>query len=381
MNVPFLDLKAQYIQIKSEIIEELKDVCENTSFILGPWVKRFEEAFSRRLNVKYCLGINSGTMALVLALKAAGIKPGDEVITTPNTFIATTEAISLTGASVCFVDIEEDSYNMNPDLIEQAITEKTRCIIPVHLYGQPANMRRIIEIAHKYKLMVIEDACQAHLAKVKMDGNDSFTYAGTIGDAGAFSFYPGKNLGAYGEGGAVVTNSEIISEKVAILRDHGSKEKYIHLEEGYNARLEGFQGAVLGVKMKYIEKWTDLRRAHARYYNELLKNIDEVITPVELPFAYHVYHLYVIRVKNREELKNSLAGKGVGTGYHYKYPLHLQKAYENLGYEKDDFPVTEKVMKEIISLPMYPELTNEQIDYVVNGIKDFFPVRLRVKGL
>ncbi len=364
MKVPFVDLKAQYHSIKDEIIPALTKVCENTSFVLGPFVREFEQHFADFIGSKYAIGLNSGTSADQLAIQAL-IEPGEEVITTANTFIATSEAITAAGGKVVFIDIEEDSYNLDPQKLEATITPKTKVIVPIHLYGQPADMDLIMEIAKKHNLYVIEDAAQAHGAEYK--GRK----AGTLGDAAAFSFYPGKNLGAYGEGGAVTTDSDQMAEFIIKYRDHGSNEKYIHDFEGSNMRMEGFQGAVLDVKLKYLNEWIDARRRNAHYYNELLQGIDGVILPKEMSYAKHVYHLYVIQVKNREKLQSFLSDKGIASGFHYKYPLHLQKAYQHLGYKKGDFPVTERVMEEIISLPMYPELSPEQIEYVAENIKVF----------
>jgi len=377
LKVPFVDLKSQYIKMKNEILSEIENVCENTAFVLGPFVKNFEEAFASYLHVKHVVGVNSGTAAVQLAVKAL-IRPGDEVITTPNTFIATTEAITAAGGIVRFVDIEENSFTMDPRKLESVITPRTRAIVPVHLYGQPADMDPILEIARAHQLFVIEDAAQAHGARYYGYGRPGaggrekkWVKCGAIGDAAAFSFYPGKNLGAYGEAGAVTTQSDKIARFVQMYRDHGSREKYIHEMEGHNMRMEGFQGAVLSVKLKYLENWTEARRQNAAYYNELFRDVEGVKTPVEMPYAYHVYHLYVIRVKDREGLQKYLTDKGIGCGFHYKYPLHLQKAYTDLGYRESDFPVTEKVMREIISLPMYPELSRDQIEYVVEHVRKF----------
>ncbi len=364
MQIPFVDLKAQYHSIETEILAALQNVCENTSFVLGPFVKNFEENFSRFIGTRYTLGLNSGTAAVQLAVQAL-IKAGDEVITAPNTFIATSEAITAAGGRVVFVDVDESTYNMNPSLLESAITRRTRVIVPVHLYGQPADMDPILEIARKHHLHVIEDAAQAHGAVYK--GKT----AGSLGDAAAFSFYPGKNLGAYGEAGAVTTSLEQVRDFIYKYRDHGSAEKYIHEFEGHNMRMEGFQGAVLNVKLKYLGDWNEKRRRNARRYNEHFQKINGVIIPGSLPDTLPVYHLYVIRVKDRQGLQNYLQENGVATGFHYKFPLHLQKAYSHLGYKKGDFPVAEKVMEEIISLPMYPELTGEQIKYVVELVSQF----------
>lgn len=364
MKVPFVDLKAQYQSIRSEILPQLEAVCENTSFVLGPFVKEFEEAYAKFCDAKHAIAVNNGTSADQLAIMAL-IKPGDEVITPPNTFFATTEAITAAGGKPVFVDIEEDSYNIDPAKIEAAITPKTRMIVPIHLYGQPADMDPIMDIAKKHNLAVVEDAAQAHGADYKG------RRAGSIGDAAAFSFYPGKNLGAYGEAGAVTTNSDEVADFVKLYRDHGSKTKYVHDIEGHNMRMSGFQGAVLAVKLKHLPGWTDNRRRNAALYNEHLNGVAGVITPKEMPYAKHVYHLYVIRVKNREGLQAYLADQGIASGFHYKIPLHLQKAYAGMGHKSGDFPVTEKVMDEILSLPMYPELSAGQIEYVANAVKEF----------
>jgi dTDP-4-amino-4,6-dideoxygalactose transaminase len=364
MNVPFVDLKAQFNSIRSEILNALESVCEQSSFILGSFVNEFEKSFANFVNVKHCIGLNNGTSAVQLAIMSV-IKPGDEVITTPNTFIATTEAITAAGAKVVFIDIHEDTFNMDPTCLEEAITPRTKAIVPVHLCGQPADMDPIMAIAKNHDLFVIEDAAQAHGAEYKGQK------AGSIGHAAAFSFYPGKNLGAYGEGGAVTTNSDKVKEFVRQYRDHGSSEKYIHEFEGHNMRMEGFQGAILGVKLNYIEKWTEARRQHAAYYTELLSNVEGIKTPKEFPDTRHVYHLYMVRVKEREGLQQYLNEHSISSGFHYKYPLHLQKAYSYLNYQQGDFPVTEQVMNEIISLPMFPELNNEQIEYVVENIRNF----------
>ncbi len=367
MHIPFVDLKQQYLSIQREIKQELENVCQNASFVLGPFVRTFEENFSKFIGIKHTIGLNSGTSAVQLAVQSF-ISPGDEVITVPNTFIATTEAITAAGGKVVFVDIEGESFNMDPAKLESAITPRTKVIVPVHLFGQPADMDPILEIAHKHKVFVVEDAAQAHGAEY--NGRK----AGSLGTAAAFSFYPGKNLGAYGEGGAITTNSDDIAGFVKMYRDHGSREKYIHEFEGHNMRMEGFQGAILSVKLKYLEKWNNARRNHARLYNKLLRDDPSVITPLEMSYAKHVYHLYVIRVPDREKLQQYLNENGISSGFHYKYPLHLQKAYQYLGHMQGDFPVTEKVMNEIISLPMYPELTEDQIEYVVHHVKKFHKI-------
>jgi dTDP-4-amino-4,6-dideoxygalactose transaminase len=364
MQVPFVDLKKQYAQIKDEVLAALKNVCENTAFILGPNVLEFEKNFAEYVGVQHCVALNSGTAGNQIALQAL-IQPGDEVITAPNTFIATSEGITAAGGKVVFCDIDEQSYNLDPKKLEEAITPKTRAIVPVHLYGQPADMDPIMEIARKHDLFVIEDAAQAHGASYR--GKN----AGAIGHAAVFSFYPGKNLGAYGEGGAITTNMDKVADFARLYRDHGSMEKYIHEIEGHNFRMEGFQGAVLNVKLNYIEEWTEARRKNAHIYNQYFQGVEGVITPTELPERRHVYHLYVLRVKDRDGLQKYLGENGVASGFHYKYPLHLQKAYAHLNYKEGDFPVTEKVMGEIISLPMFPELTEEQIAYTVEKVKEF----------
>jgi len=365
MKVNFVDLKAQYQSIKPEIDSAIQDVISNTAFILGKAVADFEEKFAAYCGVKYCLGINSGTSALIMAMKALGIGEGDEVITTTNTFIATAEAISYAGARPVLVDIEDESYNMDPAKLEKAITKKTKAIIPVHLYGQPADMEPILEIARKKGIVVIEDACQAHGAEYK--GKRT----GSLGRVGCFSFYPGKNLGAYGEGGGVTTDDEEIAQKVKMLRDHGSPKKFYHEYVGNNCRLEGIQGAVLAVKLKHLDRWNDGRRKNADLYRKYLKGTD-VGLPREMPYAKHVYHVFCIRVKDRENLINFLKDKGIFTNIHYPIPIHLQKAYSFLGYKKGDFPVTEGCMDQILSLPMFAELTEEEIKYTADCIKEFY---------
>lgn len=362
-KVPFLNLKAQYQSIKPEIDNAIKNVLENNSFILGPAVEEFEKNFADFCNVRHSVAINSGTAALQIALLSLGIKPGDEVITVPNTFIATTEAISHIGAKPVFVDIKEDTYNLNPDLIEKAITEKTKAIIAVHLYGNPCDMDKINEIAKRNNLFVVEDACQAHGAEYK--GKK----VGALTDVAAFSFYPGKNLGAYGEGGAITTNNREIANKCKLLRAHGEYPKNTHSIIGFNERMHGIQGAVLNVKLKHLNAWNESRRKKAELYNQLLKDV--LITPKIDESNKHVFHLYVIRTKEREKLHGFLQSKGIETGIHYQKPIHLQEAYSFLNYSKGSFPVAEKVMEEIISLPIYPELTEEQIRYIVDKIKEF----------
>jgi len=368
MKVPYLDLKAQYEPIRGEIAEAIQQVLDKTAFAGGPFVAQFEKEFASFCGTQFAAGVGSGTDALWVALLGLGIGPGDEVITVPDTFIATAEAISWCGAKPVFVDVAPVTYNMDPSKIEGAVTSKTRAIIPVHLFGQMADMDPILEIARKRKLFVIEDASQAHGAEYK--GKK----AGSIGDAGCFSFYPGKNLGAYGEAGAVVTNNEELDKKTRMLRDHGQAKKYYHSLIGWNARMDGIQGAVLSVKLKHLDAWTEARRRNAKRYDELLRNVPGVIVPVEAPYAKHVYHIYAIRVADRDRLIASLAEKDIHCGIHYPIPLHLLDAYKSLGYEKGAFPVAEKAASEFVSLPMYAELTGEQIAWIAAELKAIIAV-------
>ncbi len=375
MTIPLVDLKKQYIAIKDEILTAIKRVMENASFILGKEVEEFEEEFASFCGVKYAIGVSSGSAALHLALIACGVKEGDEVITTPYTFIATTEAISRVRAKIAFVDINSQDYNMDVSKIEEKITEKTKAILPVHLYGHPADMDSIMEIAVKYNLKVIEDAAQAHGASYRSRSGSGYPAqaerrVGSVGDVGCFSFYPGKNLGAYGDGGMIVTNDEEIAGKIRLLRNHGRREKYEHLIEGYNYRLDALQAAILKVKLARLNEWNEARRSRAKLYNDLLAGTN-IITPLEREYAKHVYHLYVIRTKERDELRKHLETKGAATGLHYPIPLHLQRAYSHLGYKKGDFPVAEEVSQEILSLPMFPELTDEELRTIANVIRDF----------
>jgi len=366
MGVPFLDLRQQYQSIKDEVNISLQQVMDSSRFVLGENVNFLEKEFAGFCETDYAVGVANGTDALRLALIACGIGKGDEVITIPNTFIATTEAISQTGVKIVFVDVNLWTYNIDVSQIEGAINERTRVIVPVHLFGEPADMNPIMKIARKYNLKVIEDACQAHGAEYK--GKK----VGSIGDAGCFSFYPSKNLGAFGDGGMVVTNGNEIAQKIKMLRDHGQIKKYEHLVEGYNSRLDEIQAAILRVKLKRLDEWNKLRRKNASIYNDLLEDVDEVVMPLEAEYAKHVYHLYVIRTHRRDELQDWLKSKGIGTGLHYPIPLHLQRAYEYLGYKEGDFPVAEECAKQILSLPMFPELTQEEIEKVVTEIKRFF---------
>jgi dTDP-4-amino-4,6-dideoxygalactose transaminase len=366
MNVPFLDLKIQCKQIEQEVIPMLTDIIANAAFIGGPQVTGFEMEFAAFCDSKYSIGVNSGTDALRFALMAVGVDAGDEVITVPNTFIATTEAISQAGATPVFVDVLTDTCNMDPSLIEGKISKKTKAIMPVHLYGQTVDMDPIMQIARKHNIMIIEDACQAHGALYK--GRK----AGSMGIAGCFSFYPGKNLGAYGEAGAVVTQDKEIDQKVRIIRDHGQEQKHYHAMEGYNGRLDAIQAGVLRLKLKKLADWNEARRQNAKYYNELLSAIKGVTIPVEADSVKAIYHLYVILVDDRDGLRKYLAEKGIGTGLHYPVPLHLQKAYAYMGYKAGAFPVSENLAKRLLSLPMFPELTKEEIKYVCDSIKQYY---------
>ena len=366
MNIPFVDLKAQYASIKNEIDSAVKEVIDNTAFIGGSFAKKFEDAFAAFCNVRYCVGVGNGTDALFIALKSLGIGEGDEVITVANSFIATSEAVSMTGARVVFVDIDPKTYNIDINKIEEKISAKTKAIIPVHLYGQPADMEPIIQLAKKYKLKIVEDAAQAHGAEYK--GKK----IGSIGDMACFSFYPGKNLGAYGDAGAVVTNDGDLAIKARMFANHGRIDKYNHEKEGINSRLDGIQAAVLSTKLKYLDKWTEHRRKNAYLYNKLLNN-PMVTTPVELENVKAVYHLYVIKVpaEKRQELQNALKSHGISTGIHYPIALPELIAYKYLNHKDTDFPVASGASQQILSLPMFAELTEEQIKFIAEKINNF----------
>lgn len=363
MKVPFVDLTWQYKIIKLEVWQELENIFDNSSFILGPKVENFEKNFSAFLNAPFVVGVNNGTSALYLALRALDVGAGDEVITVANTFFATAEAISMTGAKPIFVDIDENCL-IDSTKIELAITEKTKVIIPVHLYGQCADMDMILQIAQRHNLFVVEDACQAHGAEYQ--GKK----AGIMGDAGCFSFYPGKNLGAFGEAGAVATNKEDIAEKIKMLREHGSSKKYYHDLVGTNMRMSAVQGAILNIKLKHLNKWNNLRRQAARLYKEELKDLD-IILPRELGYGKHVYHLFVIQTEKRDELADFLKENGIETGIHYPVPIYRQEAYKN-ALQNFFCPLSERTAKKILSLPIYPGISDDQIRYVCQTIKEFF---------
>jgi dTDP-4-amino-4,6-dideoxygalactose transaminase len=366
MQIPFVDLKMESPELKKEISEGIESVIASSAFAGGRFVAAFEEEFARYCDCEHAIGVGNGTDAIWLALLALGVGPGDEVITVANTFFATAEAISMCGATPVFVDIDERLYNMDPDLIERAITSRTKAIIPVHLYGQPADMDPIIELAKKHNLQVVEDACQAHGATYK--GRKT----GSLGIAGCFSFYPTKNLGAFGEAGAVVTNDAGLKERIACLRDHGQAARYRHDVVGWNARMDGIQAAVLTAKLKRLDENNQRRAAHADRYRQRLNGLPGIQLPYKADYATHVYHLFVIRVKNgRTELMQGLSSKGIGTMIHYPIPVHLQKAYRHLGYKPGSMPVTEACVDEIVSLPMFPELRSEQVDAVACEIEAF----------
>jgi dTDP-4-amino-4,6-dideoxygalactose transaminase len=347
-----------------EINGAIREVIDSAAFAGGPFVARFEEEFAAYCDSKYAIGVGSGTEALWLVLLAMGIGPGDEVITVPNSFMATAEAITYCGAKPVFVDVDERTYTMDPARLEQVVTARTRAIIPVHLFGQPADMDPILEFARMRGLFVVEDAAQAHGAAYK--GRK----VGTLGDAACFSFYPGKNLGALGEAGAIVTNNTELDQKIRILRDHGQTRKYHHSMIGWNGRMDGIQGAILRIKLRHLERGNQLRRLHAADYDAALQGAEEIVVPFCPSNLTPVYHIYAIRVQNRDEVMDSLAEKGIGSGVHYPVPIHLQEAYRSLGHGQGSFPIAEKCAAEFVSLPMFPELTSEQQDYVVQGVKE-----------
>jgi len=361
--IPFLDLKAQYESIKDEVLAAVSATLASTQFVLGKEVAAFEEEFAAYSGGKFGIGVNSGTSALHLALLAAGVKPGDEVITVSSTFVATVAAIDYTGARPVFVDVDPQTLNMDAMQVEAAITERTKVIMPVHLHGQPADLDPLLDIARRHGLLIIEDAAQAHAAEYQG------RRVGSIGDLGCFSFYPGKNLGAYGEGGMVVTNNDEFAHTIRMLRDWGQERKYQHVLKGFNYRMEGVQGAILRVKLRHLDAWTEARRHHAACYDELLADI-AVQKPVEMPGTKHVYHVYAIRTPKRDQMQESLQAKEIQTGIHYPIPVHLQKAYADFGYELGDLPVTEQAARELLSLPMFAELQESQIEAVCTAVRE-----------
>ena len=396
-KVPFLDLVTPHKELEDELLAVVKEAFSKAGFIGGPMVEEFEREFAQFCDTKFCVGVNSGTDALRFAFMAGGVQNGDIVITVPHTFIATTEAISQAGGHIAFVDINERTYTLDPEklreylekncdfdpqsgnLIERASKRKVAAIVPVHLYGQMADMDPIMDLAAKYNLLVIEDACQAHGAEYFSKKDNAWKKAGSIGKAAAFSFYPGKNLGACGEGGAITTDDEAMAQRMKMIRDHGQAKKYYHDIEGYNGRLDSIQAGWLSVKLRHLAKWNESRRALAHSYHELFADAkDSLVVPVEAPWTKGVYHLYVVRVQDREALLAHLAEAGIATGIHYPIPLHLQKAYKHLGYTKDAFPVTEQVAAEIVSLPMFPQMTPDQQAEVVQKVEEFLGAELAV---
>jgi dTDP-4-amino-4,6-dideoxygalactose transaminase len=369
MPIPLVDLKAQYQQIKPNIDTAMSRVVTNTNFIMGQEVKDFEAAFAVTMQVKHAIGVSSGTDAIFLALLALGVGPGDEVITSPHTFIASAEPVVHLGAKPVFVDIDPPTYNLNPALLEAAITGRTKAIMPVHLYGQPADMQPILDIARG--IPVLEDAAQAHGTEYRGKR------VGNWGVAACFSFYPGKNLGAYGDAGAVLTNDDALAKRIAMLRNHGRTGKYEHEFIGYGDRLDALQAAILAAKLPYLEEWNEARRRHAAYYRQALAGIPGLTLPAELPDARHVYHLFVVRVGSslRDALIAHLKQAGIECGIHYPIPLHLQPAMAFLGHRRGDFPEAEQAADSIISLPMYPELDTSQLNSIVEEISEFMSVR------
>jgi len=370
MKIPFLDLNSQNKIIKEEIDLSLGKAIKNCDFILGKQEISFEKEFAGYCGRKFGIGVNSGTDALFFALLSLGIGPGDEVVVPVFTYIATAFAVTFTGARPVFVDIEENTYNIDVNKIEEAITKKTKAIIPVHLFGQPADMQPISKIARKYNLKIIEDAAQAHGAEYKISENN-WKKAGNIADIGCFSFYPTKNLGGFGDGGMIICDDQKIFKKLLMLRDYGRKSRYEHVTLGYNSRLDTLQAAILLVKLKYLEKWNMIRRKNAKVYNCLFKNNPKIISPFEADYAKSVYHAYSVRVKNRDKVREYLGEKNIGTMIYYPLPLHLQEVYRNLGGKKGDFPVAERVSEQIISLPMHPFLKEAQIRYIAKQIEGF----------
>jgi dTDP-4-amino-4,6-dideoxygalactose transaminase len=363
-RVPFLDLDAHHRPIRAELDAAIADVIDSGAFAGGPFVEKFERDFATYCGCKHAIGVGSGTEAVWLALLAAGIGAGDEVITVPNSFMATAEAITYCGARPVFVDVDDSTYTMDPEGLEAALTPNTKAIIPVHLFGQCADMDPILDFARQNDLIVIEDAAQAHGAKYK------HRMAGTIGSVGCFSFYPGKNLGALGEAGAIVTNDQALDSRIRVLRDHGQTQKYHHSDIGWNCRMDGIQAAVLSVKLRQLDRGNRLRRSHAAAYNEAFSGIEDIITPVAADYGEHVYHVYAVRVEERDHALWLLGKKGIQVGIHYPVPIHRQKAYHSLGYEIGSFPIAETLAHQLISLPMFPELSSSQIEQTAHALKE-----------
>ncbi len=387
-HIPFLDLVSPHLEMEEELVDIFRTALRTAAFIGGKAVQDFEAAFAELCEVDHCVGVGSGTDALRFALMASGVNPGDSVLTVPNTFIATTEAISQAGAQPEFIDVDERTYNIDPEKLREylelncdrdpssgkPVSRRTgraiTAIVPVHLYGQTADMDPILKLAETYDLQVVEDACQAHGAQYFSRDEQRWRKSGSMGKAAAFSFYPGKNLGACGEAGAVTTNNPDLAQKIRMLRDHGQAEKYYHDIEGYNGRLDAIQAGILQAKLVHLSQWNNERREIAKAYRDQLASVDGLVLPFEPSWSRATYHLYVVRVPDRQEMQNNLKAAGIGTGIHYPVPLHLQKAYRFLGYEKGDFPVAEKVALEILSLPMFPQLTPADQEDVVQAVKD-----------
>ena len=372
MKVPFLDLNTLHQQIKAEVFAKLNDMYDRCEFVYGGTAKKFEESFANYNQTKYALAVDNGTTAVELALRSAGIKAGDEVISVANTFCATIAGIYHLGATPVFVEIDPDTLNMDPSCIEEKITTKTKAILPVHLYGQPADMIRIREIAKKHNLLLIGDSAQSIGSRINEDGEWKST--SSFADISTFSFYPGKNLGACGEGGAIVTNNDTFADYIDLFRKHGERERYIHEIVGRNNRMDGFQAAILSIKMKYIEDWNVRRRQVAQWYIEGLKDVEQIKITKVLDHHYAVYHIFVIQVDQREKLMKYLDEQEIGTALHYKLPLHLQKAFASLGYKPGDLPITEKAVASNMSLPMDPNLTYNQVSYVCQKIRDYYKI-------
>jgi dTDP-4-amino-4,6-dideoxygalactose transaminase len=384
-GIPFLDLVTPHVELQDELMNAAKSVITTGMFVGGPIVEKFERDFAQFCDAKYCVGVNSGTDALRFALMAAGIRKGDIVITVPNTFVATIEAIIQAGATPQFVDIDPRTYNISVDGIREYLQTHpgapVKAIMPVHLYAQMCDMDAIMAIAAEYGLLVFEDACQAHGSQYFSAKNGRWQKAGSIGKAAAFSFYPGKNLGACGEAGAITTNDEQLAATMKMIRDHGQNKKYHHLVEGYNGRLDALQAALLNVKLPHLAQWNSKRRELAANYNELLKAVPGLVTPFEPTWSKAVYHLYVVLVENRDELQQHLTEQGIGTGLHYPIPLHQQKGYEYLGFRTGDFPVTEKLAGKILSLPMFPQLQKQQQERVVGAMHQFYGKQTVIAGI
>lgn len=373
--IPFVDLAKQYITIKEEIDQAISRVLKRGWFILGEELASFEKAFAKYCTANYAVGVGSGTEALHLSLLACGVEPGDEVITVPNTAVPTISAIDFANAKPVFVDIDPETYTMDPNNLDEYLkkryesnnsqsVKKPKAVIPVHLFGHPADMDPIMDIARKYEMKVIEDACQAHGAEYK--GKK----VGSIGGVGCFSFYPTKNLGAYGDGGMVITDDEDIAKRLRMVRNYGEEKKYYNVIRGFNSRLDEIHAAILKVKLNHLDRWNEIRRNYAGLYNTLLKD-GPVTTPIEKENAKHIFHLYVIRSKTRDKLQERLKDKGIVTSIHYPDPIHFQPAYQDLGYKKGDFPISEKYAAEILSLPMFPELTKDEIEFIAQAIMEF----------